>query len=64
MMDAGGAQKRVELFNLVDSSQLATSMDAQLNLNVNYSEEEKKVAMYGEKGQGEYLTDAKRERRK
>ena len=50
MMDAGGAQKRVELFNLVNSSQLATSMDAQLNLNANYSEEEKKVAMYGEKG--------------
>jgi hypothetical protein len=39
-------------------------MDAQLNLNVNYSEEEKKVAIYGEKGQGEYLTDAKRDRRK
>jgi hypothetical protein len=29
-----------------------------------YTEEEKKVAMYGEKGQGEYLTDAKRDRKK
>jgi hypothetical protein len=29
-----------------------------------YTEEEKKVAMYGEKGQGDYLDDAKRNRRK
>jgi hypothetical protein len=34
-----------------------------MNLNLNYSEEEKKVAMYGEKGQGEYLADAKRGRK-
>jgi hypothetical protein len=34
-----------------------------LNSGPAYSEEEKKVAMYGEKGQGEYLTDAKRARK-
>lgn len=35
-----------------------------MNLNSGFTEEEKKVAIYGEKGQGEYLTDAKRDRRK
>jgi len=34
-----------------------------LNSQPGYTEEEKKVAMYGEKGQGEYLTDAKRNRK-
>jgi hypothetical protein len=31
-------------------------------LEATYTEDEKKVAMFGEKGQGEYLTDAKRDR--
>lgn len=47
---------------MVNSSQVTMGMQA-MNLG-NYSEEEKKVAMYGEKGQGEYLTDAKHNRRK
>jgi hypothetical protein len=62
MMDAGGAQKRVELLKLVNVSNLASSMQS-MTLNEKYSEEEKKVAMYGEKGQGEYLTGAKRGRK-
>ena len=63
MMDAGGASKRVELLKLVNQSNLTSGMQA-MNLNTGgYSEEEKKVAMYGEKGQGEYLTTAKRGRK-
>jgi len=31
-------------------------------LEAGYTEEEKKVAKFGEKGQGEYLSDIKRER--
>ena len=63
MMDAGGASKRVELFKLVNQSSLTSGMQA-MNLNISgYTEEEKKVAMYGEKGQGEYLTGAKRGRK-
>ncbi len=61
MLDAGGAKKREELFKLFNGAQLSAGMDS-LNLN-GYTEEEKKVMMYGEKGQGEYLTDAKRGRK-
>lgn len=61
MMDAGGAKKREELFKLFNVSQLSSGLDS-INLN-GYSEEEKKVMMYGEKGQGEYLSDAKRGRK-
>jgi len=49
MMDSGGASKRVELLKLVNASNLASSMQS-MTLNEKYSEEEKKVAMYGEKG--------------
>ena len=62
MMDAGGAKKRDELFKMVNTNQATIGMQ---NLSLNdpgYSAEEKKVAMYGEKGQGEYLTDAKRKK--
>lgn len=62
MMDLGGDKKRLELFKMVNTSQAAAGMQ---NLSLGgsgYSEEEKKVAMYGEKGQGEYLTDAKRKK--
>lgn len=62
MMDAGGASKRVELLKLVNASNLASSMQS-MTLNEKYSEEEKKVATYGEKGQGEYLMGAKRGRK-
>lgn len=48
MMDAGGAKKREELFKLFNVSQLSSGLDS-INLN-GYSEEEKKVMMYGEKG--------------
>jgi len=47
MMDAGGAKKREELFKLFNVSQLSSGLDS-INLN-GYSEEEKKVMMYGEK---------------
>lgn len=63
MMDLGGDKKRPELLKMVNLSQVQPGMAA-MNLGNNYSEEEKKVAMYGEKGQGEYLTDAKRDRKK
>ena len=64
MMDAGGAKKREELFKMVNTNQATIGMQ-NLSLNDNtpaYSQEEKKVAMYGEKGQGEYLNDAKRKK--
>lgn len=48
MMDAGGAAKRVDLLNLVDANKITNGMQA-MNLGT-YTEEEKKVAMYGEKG--------------
>ena len=63
MMEAGGEQKRSELLSKFASNKMSAGFEA-MSLNNNYSEEEKKVAMYGEKGQGEYLTDAKRDRRK
>lgn len=49
---------------MVNSSQVTMGMQAMNLGGPSYSEEEKKVAMYGEKGQGEYLTDAKHNRRK
>jgi cell division cycle 14 len=48
MMDAGGEAKRKILFDMVKTTDLAGSM-ANMNLE-GYSEEEGKVAMYGEKG--------------
>lgn len=63
MMDLGGDKKRLELFKMVNTSQVASGMQ---NINLggnNYTEEEKKVAMYGDIGQGENLTDAKKARR-
>lgn len=64
-MALGGESKRQELFAKVSSNKLSSGMEAlTLDSKDNYTEEEKKVAMYGEKGQGEYLDDAKRNRRK
>ncbi len=67
MMALGGESKRQELMAKVNANKLTAGFDA-LTLGgaegTGYSEEEKKVAMYGEKGQGEYLDDAKRNRRK
>ena len=63
MMDLGGDKKRPELLKMVNTNQVQMGMQ-NMNLGNNYSEEEKKVAMYGEKGQGEYLTDAKRNKQK
>ena len=65
MMAEGGESKRAELFQKMSSLKMTEGMNA-MSLDggqQNYTEEEKKVAMYGEKGQGEYLTDAKRGRR-
>lgn len=65
MMALGGEKKREELMAKIQSNKLSSGLEA-LNLEEkdSYTEEEKKVAMYGEKGQGEYLDDAKRNRRK
>lgn len=41
----------------MSSDMEALSLDDGKNV---FTEEERKVAMYGEKGQGEYLNDAKR----
>lgn len=62
-MSLGGEQKRQELFNKISSNKMSVNFES-MNLNQGFTEEEKKVAIYGEKGQGEYLTDAKRDRRK
>ena len=49
-MAAGGEQKRAELFAKVNSKTISSGMNS-LNLDENgFTEEEKKVAMYGEKG--------------
>lgn len=66
MMEAGGAKKRVELLKMVDETQITNGMKA-MGLGAGsgataYTQEERKVAMHGDKGQGEYLTDAKRRR--
>jgi hypothetical protein len=58
MMEAGGASKRVELFKLVKQAP-TTSLLAEA---VTYTEEESKVATGGDKGQGDYLSNAKRDR--
>lgn len=47
-MELGGEEARKKLFEMVQTTDLASSM-AGLNLN-SYTEEEHKVAMYGEKG--------------
>ena len=64
MMDLGGDKKRLELFKMVNTSQAAAGI-SKIDLGgASYTEEEKKVAMYGEKGQGDYLADAKRNKQK
>lgn len=51
MMDAGGARKREELFKMVNTNQVTYGIqNMSLNEGPNYTKEEKKVAMYGEKG--------------
>ena len=65
-MALGGDKKRVELMSKISSKKISAGLEA-LSLDPkqqSYTEEEKKVAMYGEKGQGDYLDDAKRNRRK
>ncbi len=57
MMDAGGASKRLELFKLVKQAPTTSLIEV-----VSYTEEESKVASQGDKGQGDYLTNAKRDR--
>lgn len=61
-MDLGGEKKRVELLKMVNTSQAAAGI-SKINLGDGaYTEEENKVRIYGEKGQGEYLADAKRKK--
>lgn len=49
MMSLGGEQKRIELFNKISSNKMSANFES-MNLNSGYTEEEKKVAIYGEKG--------------
>lgn len=64
MMALGGEDRRKELFAKLNKNKMTAGFEQMnLNDNNNYTEEEKKVAMYGEKGQGDYLTDAKARRR-
>ena len=50
MMSLGGEQKRQELFNKISSNKMSANFES-MNLNSNgFTEEEKKVAIYGEKG--------------
>jgi len=69
MMQLGGEERRKELFAKLNNSKMTAGFE-QLSLQDdnkragnNYTEEEKKVAKYGEIGQGDYLTDAKHRRK-
>ena len=62
MMALGGEQKREQLFRKVDAGSLVQEMN-KLSL-AGMQAEEQKVAVKGERGQGEYLTNAKLSRKK
>jgi len=65
MMKLGGQSRRAELMQKVNTTKISTSF-GQMNLGngEGYSEEEAKVAKYGEKGQGDYLVEKQRSRKK